>query len=206
MEKGIVASFISSEDTGFLKFCQGLDLTTPSRKALVVQLVKVFCKDRVDAVMKEFSLREREYIEGHQKNRASVVFSTLLSFQKLGNTQNFITAMKKHLESVFKAPDLSYTQIAQKIYDEANVFKIKLFGDDRKEEEKKMKDTLLAKNPNIQDQIRQMTNTFHYSDTSFVLNVEDSDRYKGLLARDFNEAEIDRIMQLLRNGDPFIIK
>lgn len=72
---------------------------------------------------------------------------------------------------MFKAPDLSYTQIARQISDEANVFKIKLFSDDRKDDDKKMRDTLLAKNPSIEDQIRQMTNTFHYSDTSFVLNA-----------------------------------
>lgn len=75
---------INSNDKSFIKFCQELDLE-PLGKALTVQLVKVFCKDSIDAIMMEFSQREKEYIESHQKNRASVIFTMLLRFQKLGD-------------------------------------------------------------------------------------------------------------------------
>lgn len=206
LEKGILVNLINKNDEGFLKFAQGLDLVSPNSKALSLQLVRIFCRDRMGSIMKDFSQREMEYIESHQKNRASVIFSALLRFQKLGNSEQLVATLRKHLDSIFKVSDLSYTQIARKISEEANVFKIKLFSDDKKDEEKKMGDTLLAKNPNIQDQIRQMTNTFHYSDTSFTLPLEDSERYKGLLTRDFDGKEIERIMQLLHVGDPFVIK
>jgi hypothetical protein len=64
----------------------------------------------------------------------------------------------------------------------------------------------LAKNPNIMEQIRKMTNIFHYSDTCFKLEPGESERYRKLLAKEFNETYIERIMQLLDVGDPFVIR
>lgn len=51
-EKGVIVNFINNNDEAFLKFCQGLNLASPSKRQLSAQLVKVFCKDKVESIVK----------------------------------------------------------------------------------------------------------------------------------------------------------
>lgn len=187
----MVAHFVAVRDETFLKMCASLNFSQAAQKPLNVQLVRVLCADRLDREFRQFDQRERQYLEEHQKSRASLLFSILLRFQKLGDLPQLLGALRKHFDSVFKAPDVSYTQIAKKICEEANVFKIKLFGSEEEERaEGGPEDKLLAKNPQVEEQMRLMTNTYHYYDSHFSLEAAAVAKYQALLEAHFSASEI----------------
>lgn len=51
-----------------------------------------------------------------------------------------------------------------------------------------------------------MTNIFHYSDDHFRLESVEADKYRKKLLKNFEHDEIEKILSLLKAGDPFVIK
>lgn len=86
-------------------------------------------------------------------------------------------------------------------------FKIKLFSNAEEDGEGEGNDeTLLGKNPIVMEEIRKMTNIFHYSDDHFRLETVEAEKYRKKLEKNFQNDEIEKILGLLRAGDPFVIK